>query len=59
MQLAIRASENVPPELLKLVLDKLQEDYDAQQAARRQVEAGDVPASEQTIDMRPEARVQS
>ena len=41
------------PELLRLVLEKLQADYDAMQQA--QLEAGDspVPASEQTIDVKP------
>ena len=46
------AAAEVSRELLKLVLDKLQEDYDAQQASRR-IEAGETPAAEQTIDVKP------
>ena len=49
---SIKTINDVPPELLKLVLEKLQEDYDRQQAAR-QIEAGETPAAEQTIDVKP------
>ena len=48
----IKTIHDVPPELLKLVLDKLQEDYDAQQAARR-IEAGEA-TSEQIVEIKAE-----
>jgi hypothetical protein len=50
----IKSINDVPPELLSLVLEKLQADYDATQQA--QLEAGDspVPASEQTVEIKAE-----
>jgi hypothetical protein len=46
----IKTFNDIPPELLRLVLEKLQEDYDATQAARR---GRELPAGEQTIDVKP------
>jgi hypothetical protein len=45
----IKTINDVPPELLALVLEKQQADYEAQQEAQ-----GALPTGEQTVDITPQ-----
>ena len=49
----IKTINDVPPELLRLVLEKLQADYEATQHAQLETGNWPVPAAEQTIDVKP------